>query len=325
MKTSWQIILIGCFCGGWSALSAAEHAPRLVCEQPEFDFGERESSGDIEHAFTIHNAGDLTLQIFSLRPTCGCVVPQFTDRLVPPGGATTIAVRFTLRGRQGPQHKLIYVDSNDPTHPSFPLHVKGQIADPVEINPQLLFFGRVQAQSTLTGTVEVTASGTNILGSVTAQIDSPAFAVDVNPTSAGQTAHLTVRSKPPLPEGLTRTTLQIHTGNFKAPLITMTVSAFVPGAFSVLPPELLLVGHEGERVRREIFLRTESNTAFRILAVEPPLKEITSTSTTTNQVAYHVELNNLPVLRSLEGQTVRIVTDHPARPEILIPIRVFLR
>jgi hypothetical protein len=297
----------------------------LVCERPEFDFGERESDGAVEHDFVIRNAGDVTLQILGLRPTCGCLVPKFTERLIPPGGAATITVQFTLRGRQGPQHKLVYIDSNDPDNPAFALHIQGQIADPIELEPRLLFFGRIPSQAAVTGTVMLAASGTHRLGPVEARVESPVFAVEVGPVVSNKTVQLTVVSRPPLPEGLTRTALQIQTGNPKLPTMTITVSAFVPGAFSILPPEVLLVGREGERVRRDLFLRTENNTAFRVLAVEPPAHGITSTVTATNRAAYRIELHNLPVTRSLEGQNIRIVTDHPARPEILVPLRVFIR
>jgi len=324
-KTIQRIFLTSYFLGRLCAWATPEHAPKLVCEHPEFNFGEHESSGELEHDFLIRNTGDLTLQILNLRPTCGCLVPKVTDRLIPPGGEATITVRFVLRGRQGSQHKLVYIDSNDPNNQTFALQLAGQIVDSVELEPRLLFFGRIQPSAAVTGTVAMTASGTNVLGAVTAQIASPAFTVEVGPVISNKTAQLIVASKPPLPEGLTRTTLQIHTGNPKLPIMTMTVSAFVPGVFSVLPPELLLVGRDGERIRRELFLRTENNSAFRVLAIEPPVAGITSTVTTSNSAAYRIEFNNLPVMRSLEGQNVRIVTDHPTRPEILIPIRIFLR
>ena len=305
--------------------AAPQPAPRLECARPDFDFGERESSGELEHDFVIRNAGAVALQIFSLRPTCGCLVPRFTDRLVPPGGTATITVRFVLRGRQGPQHKLVYVESNDPSQPSFGLHLTGLIVDPVDIEPHLLFLGRVPASCAATNTLVVTAAGTNLLGRVSAQIDSPAFVVITEPVISNKYARVIVITHPPLPEGLTRATLKISTGNPRQPSLTTVVSAFVPGAFAVMPPELLLVGREGELVRRELSLRSESNTAFRVLAVEPPLKDIACTIVATNAALCRIEFPSLPVLRSLEGKQVRIVTDLPSRPEILVPIRVFIR
>ena len=310
---------------GLNAGAAPQPAPKLVCAQPAFDFGERESDGELEHDFIIRNSGDVALQIFSLRPTCGCLVPKFTDRIIAPGGEATITVRFVLRGRQGPQNKFVYIESNDPVQPSFALHMTGLIVDPVDIEPHLLFFGRVPASFASTNTLIVTAAGTNLLGTVSAQIDSPAFAVTTTPLLSNKSARVIVISRPPLPEGLTRASLRILTGNPRLPSLTTVVSAFVPGAFSVTPPELLLVGREGDHVRREIFLRSESNTTFRVLAVEPPLKDIACTIVSTNAAACRIEFPDLPVLRSLEGKTVRIVTDLPARPEVLIPIRVFIR
>ena len=309
---------------GLNVGAAPQPAPKLVCEKPAFDFGECESSGELDHDFVIRNAGDLALQIFSLRPTCGCLVPKFTDRILAPGTEATITVRFVLRGRQGEQKKLVYIESNDPVNPSFALHMTGVIVDPVDIEPHLLFFGRVPASFAATNTIVVTAAGTNQLGTVSAQIASPAFTVTTEPTISNKSARVIVISKPPLPEGLTRASLRISTGNPRMPTITAVVSVFVPGAFAVTPPELLLVGREGDQVRREIILRSESNLTFRVLAVEPPLKEMAYNIAPTNN-AVRVEFPGLPVQRSLEGKNVRIVTDLPTRPEVLVPIRVFIR
>lgn len=305
--------------------AGAAPQPRLVCDQPVFDFGERESSGELEHEFVIRNAGDIALQINNLRPTCGCLVPKFTDRIIAPGRTASITVRFVLRGRQGQQTKLVYIESNDPDQPAYALHLNGLIVDPVDIEPHLLFFGRVPASFAATNTLVVTAAGTNRLGLVSVQIDSPAFAASAEPLVDHQSARVTVISKPPLPEGLTRANLRITTGNPRQPILTTVVSAYVPGAFVVMPPELLLVGREGDHVRRELSLRTESNTAFRVMAVEPPLKDIAFTILSSDAATCRIEFPSLPVLRSLEGKQVRIVTDLPARPEILVPIRVFIR
>ncbi len=304
---------------------AQQYASKLTCEQPTFNFGKRESIPDFDHDFVIRNAGDLALQIFNLRPTCGCLVPKFTERTIPPGHTATVTVHFIARGRQGPQSKVLFIESNDPAQPSFPLRMEGQIIDPVELKPSLLFFGRLAANSCSTGTLTVSAIGTNLLGSVSAQIDSPAFVVSVAHPASSKTVHLTVATKPPLPEGLTRATLRINTGCPRMPVLTTVVSAFVPGTFSIMPPELLLVGREDETVRREVLVRAESNITFRVVAVEPPLKDISCTITTTNPAACRLTFPSLPVSHKLDGQTIRIVTDHPKHPELLIPIRVFVR
>jgi hypothetical protein len=304
---------------------AQQHAPKLICEQPTFNFGERESAPDFDHDFVIRNAGDLALQIFNLRTTCGCLVPSFTKRIIPPGGTATVTVRFIARGRQGPQSKVLFIESNDPAHPSFPLRMEGQIIDPVEIKPSLLFFGRLAATSCSTGTLTVSAIGTNLLGSIWAQIDSPAFTVSVTHPVSNKTASLTVATKPPLPEGLTRAMLRINTGCPHMPILTTVVSAFVPGTFSVVPPELLLVGREDEPVRREVVVRSESNITFRVISVEPPLTNITCTITPTNSSTCRLIFPGLPVSHKLDGQIIRIVTDHPRHSEILLPIRVFIR
>ncbi len=316
------------WCLGISGIMAASDqspAPKLDCKKPAFDFGERENCGEIEHTFVIHNSGNLTLQIYGLRSTCGCLAPRFTDRLVPPNGTVHIPVKFILRGRQGPQKKFVYVESNDPTTPSFPLCVEGMINDPLELRPTALFFGRITTHTSTTGTLMLVTTGTNVLGRVSAHIDSPSFVVKTFPSVNNKSVCLNVISKPPLPEGLTRAALHISTGHARVPTLTTVISAFVPGEFSIVPPELLLVGQEGDIIRREVVLRSESNLAFRVLTVEPPIKDLLSAVSTTTPAGYQIEFPKIPVQRQLDGQAVRIITDHPMRPEVLIPIRVFIR
>ena len=45
--------------------------PRLVCNEPVFDFGVRPNSVEVDHDFTIRNAGELPLVISQVRSGVG--------------------------------------------------------------------------------------------------------------------------------------------------------------------------------------------------------------------------------------------------------------
>ena len=61
------------------------NAPRLVCEQPTFEFGELDESAVVEHEFVLRNAGTAPLNITSVRAACGCTVASLQDPIVQPG------------------------------------------------------------------------------------------------------------------------------------------------------------------------------------------------------------------------------------------------
>lgn len=118
-------------------------APKMVCPETVYDFGEMENDQVVEHHFVVRNEGTLSLEIRSVRASCGCTAVQPTDNVVPPGGETTIQVRFDLRGRNGRQIKTIFVQSNDPETPNLNLQIQGTIVQGLQVQPATLFFGRV--------------------------------------------------------------------------------------------------------------------------------------------------------------------------------------
>ena len=142
---------------GW--LSAQESppvlAPRIVCDQPVFEFGERENTETVEHHFVIRNDGDLSLEIRGVRAGCGCTAVKPDDSIVPPGGETKIQTRFNLRGRSGQQNMRITVQSNDPQTPTLTLQLRGTALEGLRAQPSTLFFGRLNPDAPRTRTFEI--------------------------------------------------------------------------------------------------------------------------------------------------------------------------
>ncbi len=105
-------------CGRTNA-GAAKYMPSdttgtaiLTFKSPDHDFGKVNAGEKVGCIFTYTNSGDADLVITSATASCGCTVPKFDKKPVPPGGSGTIEVIFDTSGREGMQTKTVVVQSN---------------------------------------------------------------------------------------------------------------------------------------------------------------------------------------------------------------------
>lgn len=78
----------------------------------EHDFGKITEGEKVACVFSFENTGTGDLVIASATTSCGCTVPEFDDKPIPPGGKGTMEVVFDSSGREGMQTKTITVRSN---------------------------------------------------------------------------------------------------------------------------------------------------------------------------------------------------------------------
>lgn len=84
----------------------------LTFSKPEHDFGKVKAGEKVGCIFSYSNTGDADLVIASASASCGCTVPKYDRKPVPPGGSGTIEVVFDTAGREGIQTKTVVVQSN---------------------------------------------------------------------------------------------------------------------------------------------------------------------------------------------------------------------
>lgn len=84
----------------------------LTFAAPEHSFGTVMEGEKVGCIFTFTNTGDADLVISSASASCGCTVPKFDKKPVPPGRSGTIEVIFDTSGREGVQTKTVVVQSN---------------------------------------------------------------------------------------------------------------------------------------------------------------------------------------------------------------------
>jgi hypothetical protein len=84
----------------------------IVFREYQHDFGKVEEGENIGYVFTFENKGTSDLVIISATTSCGCTVPKYDTKPIPPGGNGKLEVVFDTSGRNGFQTKTISVKSN---------------------------------------------------------------------------------------------------------------------------------------------------------------------------------------------------------------------
>ena len=78
----------------------------------EHDFGRVSEGERVGWYFSYENTGGSDLVIKNVRATCGCTVPQFSKKPLPPGKKDNLQVIFDSSGKMGKEIKSISIESN---------------------------------------------------------------------------------------------------------------------------------------------------------------------------------------------------------------------
>jgi hypothetical protein len=84
----------------------------LVFREYEHSFGKVSEGEKIGYVFKFENKGTSDLIISAAITTCGCTVPKYDRKPIPPGKEGKLEVVFDTSGRNGMQTKTITVRSN---------------------------------------------------------------------------------------------------------------------------------------------------------------------------------------------------------------------
>lgn len=215
------------------AQDPAPLAPKIVCPEPTYDFGDKNSAEAVEHDYVIRNEGDLSLEIRGVHASCGCTAVKPSQDVIPPGGEATIHAKLDLRGRSGFQNKTITVQSNDPQTPNLLLQLKGTAVQPLRAQPSTLFFGRLDPQAPRNRTFDV-ISGVGPIQIEGVRADPPGFtvnAIPLDPPGDGATHRFEVILDASLPDGPVNGAIFIKTSLTDQPELAIPVAAYI-----VAPP-----------------------------------------------------------------------------------------
>lgn len=127
----------------------------MIDVQPatQLDMGIVQRDAPTTKAVVVSNKGQSTLEIMSVRTSCGCTAAKIDQnkKLIPPGGQADIEVTVDpLKITGFESRKTLTINSSDPARPRIDLEVLAKIDPEFEIIPATIDFGQVRKGATPT-------------------------------------------------------------------------------------------------------------------------------------------------------------------------------
>jgi hypothetical protein len=111
MKLPFAVLAFCVFAGSLAAQPGK--GARLEIEPSEHDFGAVRQDQKLTHDFLVRNTGTEDLTLLRIATSCGCAAALPAERVVPPGGTTTLQVTHETRKYKGAVERSISIASND--------------------------------------------------------------------------------------------------------------------------------------------------------------------------------------------------------------------
>lgn len=299
-------------------------APKIVCDAPEFDFGEVEEGAIVQHDYIIKNAGEGPLEIKKAQPSCGCTVARIEKSIVPPGEETKITANFNTARRPGEVTKTIGVESNDPVTPNLVLTLRGKVISAVMMEPRVFQFDKVLAGSNAEKKVTLRATKEDFhVTSVNCTLES--VKVESREVEAGRVYDIVATLQETPAPGALSGVVTIQTDHPKAKELKITLYGTVVGPIDVTPQVISLrLDSDTNKKSTQIFRVAAGTVAtFQVTEVIPPDPSIKFEVTNRTPGQYLIKLLDMPVDGSLEGKEMVIKTDAAEMPEIHVPVKMF--
>jgi hypothetical protein len=86
--------------------------PKIVFEKTLHDFGQVKQGEKVGWFFKYKNEGNSDLIIKKASASCGCTIPDYDKRPLPPGEEASLKVIYDSSGRSGLELKTITIQSN---------------------------------------------------------------------------------------------------------------------------------------------------------------------------------------------------------------------
>jgi len=92
--------------------NAQNPEPKFKFLHDQWDFGKINEGEEVKHVYRFTNVGDEELVISAVRATCGCTVPRWDRKPIPPGESGEIEVKFNSKNKPGNQIKNVTITAN---------------------------------------------------------------------------------------------------------------------------------------------------------------------------------------------------------------------
>ncbi len=329
--------------------------PVLVCQEPNFQWGEVLEGDMVEHAFEILNQGGAPLLISEVKTTCGCTSSKF-DKEIAPGGKGVVVIQLRTRGYTGSVKKTAQIVSNDPAKKQFTVSLSGAIRPVVKFDPDKPALEGLRGEQ-LSTTIKILSNVpdeikiVSVKGLPTSRVTHEL--VETKPGAEfGLKLSLNGSEKPAAVSAYDRLTVMVKCGD-KTIETALPLRIKLVDTITAMPTYITFRAYELEsygknpasiKPARDVILKSWRNKPFNVTAlqvkarrftatpaaqsqeIEPPIAAALAGDCATGECKVRVEAIAFQDEESL-GRPVRceltISTDDPATPQIVIPVTVY--
>ena len=322
------------------ALVAAQEtdgpASKVVVEEKLIDAGTVAQGEVIDAVFTLSNEGTASLEVKSVRPTCGCTVVKF-DNQIPPGTTGTISAKVDTSNFNGPISKSMLVATNDPNIPSLSLVIKALVRPYVEVLPRpLVRFNAVQGERTEQKLTVVSAEAD---GLVVSKVETSLSFLETEIRKLGKDEliqgkpepqyEVTLRLSEDAPAGPVSARAMIHTSNPKAPKVPVRIFGVVRALLHVTPSQVQFGAIEAKTKAGRNVIIVNNRPGAQVKVTGAAIDDeafATEVYTIEEGKRYQVTVSVDPEAKpGTRSANMTISTDDPQFPELKVPVSANIR
>jgi hypothetical protein len=228
-------------CGWAQTNEPAASGARIMFAASDFDFGKVDSGTEVKHEFVFTNMGNQTLEVTSVKTSCGCTTAGDWDKKVDPGQTGKIPVQFNSSGYGGAVRKSVFVACNDPTRENVTLNLQGTIWKAFDLSPPFAVFNlKPEGQSNENLTIKITSNADEPVSVSHPACPNPAFQTELTTVKEGKEYELHITAVVSNVTGSISAPVTVDTTSVKMPTISITTFIMMQPLLSVSPPQIML-------------------------------------------------------------------------------------
>ena len=213
---------------------------KIFAAKPIHDFGEKWIGPALEHTYIIQNTGKSTLEISSVRPSCGCTVAGKFPKKIAPGEKGEFPFKIQSKKLRGKYEKSIKIYSNDPDTPELQLKLKGVCKRYVDVVPTNAYFGKITTDEPRENVLKITNNTEEPFEVSLSKAEDGKFKFELVETQKGKEYELHIKIDPPYAPGSLRGTTNLLTNVQAQKEIRIGATAKVPERLELQPPSIVI-------------------------------------------------------------------------------------
>ena len=304
----------------WASTVSASQFSNLF-KNTNHDFGTVARAAKTEYRFTFDNPYNQTIQVRSVRTSCGCTTPIVETESVPPGGRGSILAKFNTGTHTGSRAATLTVTIEKPTFGEIQLHVKGYIRSDVVFQPGEATFGNISQGASKTIEVAVDYAGKPAWQ--INQVTTGDSFISVVPTEVSRQNgrirySLAVSISADAPVGPIESELVVHTNDRNLTTVPLRLVANIAPEISVSPQTLSLGDVvQGEPIKQLVVLKGQQ--PFLIKSIESGEFDIEARLSEESKSLHALPMIIKPKANELGKEIkgkIKFSTDLPEKPWI---------